>query len=54
MRDDADESPLIQAGNNSLHAVRIEAAQRLIRLDPRWFILGRSLRSLGSLGERAT
>ena len=42
---------LIKAGNGALRAVLIEAAHRLIRFDPRWSTLGRSLRSRGKPGS---
>jgi len=38
---------LIRAGNPQLRAVLIEAAQRLMRWDPRWSALGRRLRGRG-------
>ena len=42
---------LIKAGNGALRAVLIEAAHRLIRFDPRWSALGRSLRLRGKPGS---
>lgn len=42
---------LIKAGNHALRAVLIEAAHRLIRFDPRWSTLGRSLRLRGKPGS---
>ena len=42
---------LIRAGNKALRAVLIEAAHRLMRYDPRWSTLSRSLRSRGKPGS---
>lgn len=42
---------LIRAGNNALRAVLIETAHRLMRDDPRWSTLSRSLRTRGKPGS---
>ena len=44
---------LVNAANTALRSVVIEAAHRLMRFDPRWSQLGRSLRGRGKAGSVA-
>jgi transposase len=44
---------LIRAGNPQLRAVLIEAAHRLMRLEPRWIVLGAAIRKRSRSGSLA-